>query len=484
MLRSKPIGWITAGTLLCLAGVALACRLKEGGEAPPEPPPASAAAEKAAPAEAEKPPAPGRLPDDLTSRPAVGELVTPAALVEPGPADKKMPEPAAAPLPPPPPPADSTAPPPVRADKDTGPPSEPLPPVPSVPPPAADKAAEADRAPSTNLLKPEPMPGPITPVSGKKTGTPEVKPAHVPPAPEAKAPDKEEPKKPVESEPAPPVTPPPGGSAPETPAPPTPPPAPPAREPSPPPAPTTMPAPPGTPLYRVRGKGESLRAIAERTLGSGDRWPEIYRLNPDLQPELIVPPGKEVCLPAEARADSARYAPTGGGQAESEPPAVAPEATRPGVRPLPVLRSKTAERRAKQTLPLTGTYTCRAEGRSLVVPREVREQLGKAETILLTPGPDRCLWLATRDCAARLLERVEKSNLDDGEVQSFRRLYFSQTEKAGVDGAGKLTLPEKLAEYAGLTGEVVLIGIDDHFELWDAARWQRYSRQSDSGSKP
>ena len=32
MLKSKPIGWITAVTLVCLAGVALACRLRDGKE--------------------------------------------------------------------------------------------------------------------------------------------------------------------------------------------------------------------------------------------------------------------------------------------------------------------------------------------------------------------------------------------------------------------------------------------------------------------
>ena len=32
MFRSKPIGWITAGTLFCVAGVALACRLRDDKE--------------------------------------------------------------------------------------------------------------------------------------------------------------------------------------------------------------------------------------------------------------------------------------------------------------------------------------------------------------------------------------------------------------------------------------------------------------------
>jgi MraZ protein len=149
-----------------------------------------------------------------------------------------------------------------------------------------------------------------------------------------------------------------------------------------------------------------------------------------------------------------------------------------------VVRSRTPEKRPTQVQPLTGTYSCRLDGRALVLPKEMCEQLGKAETMLLTPGPDGCLWLATRDTAARVLERVEKSNLGDREVQAFRRFYFSQSEKAAVDGSGQLTVPEKLAEYAGLGGDVVLIGIDDHCELWDAARWDRYSQQKDANVKP
>ena len=45
-------------------------------------------------------------------------------------------------------------------------------------------------------------------------------------------------------------------------------------------------------------------------------------------------------------------------------------------------------------------------------------------------------------------------------------------------------ISEKLAEYAGLGKEVVLVGIDDHFELWDAARWQQYSQQKEPSLKP
>jgi hypothetical protein len=52
-----------------------------------------------------------------------------------------------------------------------------------------------------------------------------------------------------------------------------------------------------TAQYRVRGPGERLYAIAQKTLGTGDRWQDIARLNPTLRGEQDVPPNTLVQLP-------------------------------------------------------------------------------------------------------------------------------------------------------------------------------------------
>lgn len=43
--------------------------------------------------------------------------------------------------------------------------------------------------------------------------------------------------------------------------------------------------------------GERIRDIAQRFLGNPDRWPEIYRLNPSVQPQFPVPTGTELKMP-------------------------------------------------------------------------------------------------------------------------------------------------------------------------------------------
>jgi hypothetical protein len=60
--------------------------------------------------------------------------------------------------------------------------------------------------------------------------------------------------------------------------------------------------PDGSGNYRVRDGGEHIFDIARNVYGTGDRWAEIYRLNPGLRPEFPIPAGTVVKLPAASNA--------------------------------------------------------------------------------------------------------------------------------------------------------------------------------------
>lgn len=144
------------------------------------------------------------------------------------------------------------------------------------------------------------------------------------------------------------------------------------------------------------------------------------------------------------------------------------------VRPTP---AKPAARRARPALPLTGTHPCTMdEQHGLTLPATVRQQLGSPapRALFLTAGPDGCLWLCSPGGLERLAEQFDRSPADGPAAHVFRRLYFAHTEASPLDQAGRLVVPEHLARFAGLEREVVLLGVRDHFELWDAHRWQRY----------
>lgn len=127
---------------------------------------------------------------------------------------------------------------------------------------------------------------------------------------------------------------------------------------------------------------------------------------------------------------------------------------------------------------LTGTYPRTLDDKNrLAFPKRVREQLNEPDRLLFTPGPDQSLWIYSQESLERLAERLDQTPATDAEARVFRRLYFAQTEAVDVDGSGRVLIPERLIAFAGLKHEVVLIGVRDHLELWDAGRWQQYLEQ-------
>jgi MraZ protein len=215
-------------------------------------------------------------------------------------------------------------------------------------------------------------------------------------------------------------------------------------------------APPPGPCvkYTVRA-GETMKRIAKRTLGSMERWGDIHKLNPTLPADAALPVGLVIRLPGDACV-----------QEDGE-----------AVKPLPLVRTRVPATKAKAVLPLTGTFQLTLDDKGgLTLPKAIREQLNNCDTVMVSPGTDTCLWLTNQAHLDRLARRLDHSPAREAEVHTFKRLYYAQAVKTSVQADGRVTISERLAQFAGLHQEVVLVGIDDHFEVWDAARWRSYTQ--------
>jgi MraZ protein len=216
-------------------------------------------------------------------------------------------------------------------------------------------------------------------------------------------------------------------------------------------------------LYLVRFDSENFQEIAKKTLGNEKRWPEIAKLNPALIPEAPLEKGVVVKVPADATLQSEEPAST--------------------VQPLPEARPKLPDAKSKIIVTLTGTYPRALEGkRILTLPPEVIDQLGNCTQVLMSPGPDPCLWLTSVDHLEKLSDRLEHSPASEKDVRVFRRLFFGQIEKIPVQ-EGKIVIPERLALFGSLEKEIAIVGVEDHFEIWDLERWRKYTQKMSSLEK-
>lgn len=124
---------------------------------------------------------------------------------------------------------------------------------------------------------------------------------------------------------------------------------------------------------------------------------------------------------------------------------------------------------------LTGTYPRTLDDKNrLTLPKRVRDQLGDVEQVFICPGPDECLWIFDQGALEAMTTRLSQTPATDSEARVFRRLLFAQMESVEIDRSSRVLIPERLRQLAELDHDVVLLGVQDHLELWHAAKWDRY----------
>lgn len=123
---------------------------------------------------------------------------------------------------------------------------------------------------------------------------------------------------------------------------------------------------------------------------------------------------------------------------------------------------------------LMGTYTPRLDDKGrLFLPAKFRDQL--SEGLVVTRGQERCLTVWPRPAFEELARKAQQAPVTDRAVRDYTRLLFAGASDDQPDKQGRLTIPPMLREYASLTRDVVVIGVVNRLEIWDAARWQEYS---------
>lgn len=106
----------------------------------------------------------------------------------------------------------------------------------------------------------------------------------------------------------------------------------------------------------------------------------------------------------------------------------------------------------------------------LAIPARFREALG--EGVVITRGFDRCLMGFPRAIWEPLAQQVSGLSLGQGEARNLRRLLFSGAADIMMDRQGRILIPQNLREYAELGEQVIVAGLNTHFEIWTGERWR------------
>lgn len=116
-------------------------------------------------------------------------------------------------------------------------------------------------------------------------------------------------------------------------------------------------------------------------------------------------------------------------------------------------------------------YTIDDKGR-ITIPSRFRDEL--LGGLVITRGLDRCLSLYPMGVWKEIADKVNALPITSPQGRALRRLFFADATDVAPDRQGRILIPERLLEYAGLDSadEAVVVGLDQYMELWEPQHWE------------
>ena len=115
----------------------------------------------------------------------------------------------------------------------------------------------------------------------------------------------------------------------------------------------------------------------------------------------------------------------------------------------------------------------------LNVPKDIRVLMETQDhdTWFMTRGFDGAVFMFEKTEWNKLIDAGKDAPMLDPKMLDFRRFFLGSVAKVKRDSQGRFTIPAYLRQYAGIDRDAVLLGVEDHLELWGKENWRAFQAQ-------
>jgi MraZ protein len=123
-----------------------------------------------------------------------------------------------------------------------------------------------------------------------------------------------------------------------------------------------------------------------------------------------------------------------------------------------------------------------AKGR-LSVPARHRDVLSVTANgqLTLTKHPHGCLMMFPRPEWEQFRQKIAELPMS---AQWWKRIFLGNAMDVELDGTGRILVSPELREAAGISKDIMLLGMGNHFELWDKATYEAQEAKAMQGEMP
>ncbi|MDQ1619103.1 MAG: transcriptional regulator MraZ [Actinomycetota bacterium] len=93
---------------------------------------------------------------------------------------------------------------------------------------------------------------------------------------------------------------------------------------------------------------------------------------------------------------------------------------------------------------------------------------------MITRGQEHCLYVFPVAEFSRIYEQMRAAPVTSKVARDYMRVFLSGASNETPDKQGRVTVPQPLRDYAGLSKDCVVIGAGARLEVWDVQAWETY----------
>lgn len=108
----------------------------------------------------------------------------------------------------------------------------------------------------------------------------------------------------------------------------------------------------------------------------------------------------------------------------------------------------------------------------LVIPTKFREELG--EEFVIARGIEKCLYLYPIAEWEKLVGKLNTLPFTKKDTRTFTRFFYSGATAGEFDRTGRINITSPLVSYADLKKECIIIGVNDHIEIWSDTAFDNF----------
>lgn len=113
----------------------------------------------------------------------------------------------------------------------------------------------------------------------------------------------------------------------------------------------------------------------------------------------------------------------------------------------------------------------------MIIPSKYREDLG--DKVIVTRGLEGCLFVYSETEWNQIVSKLKTLPFTKKDARSFVRFFLSGATVCEFDKQGRIKISIPLTEYAQLTKECVVIGVNDRLEIWSESVWNNFMKENE-----